>query len=107
VTPAHSDGNTIYKLKVKEVPVDAFWSISVYDADGFFQKNDYNAYSLSNITAKKEGDGSVVIQFGGCDGKIPNCLPIMYGWNYTVRLYRPRAQILNGTWKFPDAQPVL
>jgi hypothetical protein len=47
------------------------------------------------------------MQFGGCDGKIPNCLPIMYGWNYTVRLYRPRAQILTGTWKFPEAQPVL
>jgi NAD(P)-dependent dehydrogenase (short-subunit alcohol dehydrogenase family) len=27
-------------------------------------------------------------------------------WNYTVRLYRPRAQILNGTWKFPDAKAV-
>ncbi len=46
------------------------------------------------------------IQFGGCDGKIPNCLPIMKGWNYTVRLYRPRAEILNGTWKFPEAKPV-
>ena len=42
------------------------------------------------------------IQFGGCDGKIPNCLPIMKGWNYTVRLYRPRAEILNGKWKFPS-----
>jgi len=30
----------------------------------------------------------------------------MQGWNYMVRLYRPRAEILNGTWKFPDAQLV-
>jgi len=29
----------------------------------------------------------------------------MNGWNYTVRLYRPRAEILNGTWKFPEPQP--
>jgi len=29
----------------------------------------------------------------------------MKGWNYIVRLYRPRAEILNGTWKFPEAQP--
>ena len=65
----------------------------------------YNAYSLNNITAKKSADGSVAVQFGGCDGKIPNCLPIMKGWNYTVRLYRPRAEILNGTWKFPEPQP--
>jgi hypothetical protein len=30
----------------------------------------------------------------------------MPGWNYIVRLYRPRAQILDGTWKFPEARPV-
>ena len=82
------------------MPVDGFWSISLYNADGYFQKNDLNAYSLNNITSKKSADGSVAIQFGGCDGKIPNCLPIMNGWNYTVRLYRPRAEILNGKWKF-------
>jgi hypothetical protein len=106
VTPPKNDGNTLYKLNVKDVPVDAFWSISLYNADGYFQKNDLNAYSLNNITSKKSADGSIAIQFGGCDGKIPNCLPIMNGWNYTVRLYRPRAEILNGTWKFPEAQPV-
>jgi hypothetical protein len=27
------------------------------------------------------------------------------GWNYMVRLYRPRAEVLDGTWKFPEAQP--
>jgi len=30
----------------------------------------------------------------------------MNGWNYMARLYRPRAEVLNGTWKFPEAQPV-
>jgi len=105
-TPPKNDGNTVYKLNIKDVPVDGFWSISLYNADGYFQKNDLNAYSLNNITSKKTADGSVAIQFGGCDGKIPNCLPIMNGWNYTVRLYRPRAEILNGRWKFPEAQPV-
>jgi hypothetical protein len=106
VTPAKNDGATVYKLKVKDVPVDGFWSISVYNADGYFQKNDLDAYSLNNITAKKSADGSVVVQFGGCDGKIPNCLPTPKDWNYTIRLYRPRAEILNGKWKFPEAQPV-
>jgi hypothetical protein len=46
------------------------------------------------------------MQFGGCDGKIPQCLPIMKGWNYVVRLYRPYVEILDGTRKFPEAQPV-
>jgi len=106
VTPSKNDGTTVHKLAVKDVPVDAFWSISLYNAEGYFQKNDFNAYSLNNITAKKSDDGSVAVQFGGCDGKIPNCLPIMKGWNYTVRLYRPRAEILSGKWKLPEAQAV-
>ena len=58
------------------------------------------------MTGKKGADGAITIQFGGCDGKIPNCIPIVKGWNYTVRLYRPRAEILDGRWKFPVAQPV-
>lgn len=106
VTPAKNDGSTVYKLNVKNVPVNAFWSVSVYNAQGYYEKNPYNAYSLNSVTAGKSGDGSTTIQFGGCDGKIPNCLPVVKGWNYTVRLYRPRAEILSGKWKFPEPQPV-
>jgi hypothetical protein len=106
VTPAKNDGTTVYKLNVKDVPVDAFWSVSVYNAKGYFEKNAENAYTLNNITGKKNPDGSISIQFGGCDGKVPNCLPIMKGWNYTVRLYRPRPEIVSGKWKFPEAQAV-
>ena len=106
VTPAKNDGTTVYKVTVKDVPVDAFWSISVYNAKGYFEKNSSDAYTLNDITAKKSADGTVAVQFGGCDGKIPNCLPIMQGWNYTVRLYRPRPEILSGKWKFPEAQAV-
>jgi hypothetical protein len=105
VTPQQNDGKTIHRLKVRDVPIDGFWSISVYNADGYFQKNSLNTYSLNNVTAKKSPDGSVTIQFGDCDGKTPNCLPITPGWNYWVRLYRPRAEILNGSWKFPATQP--
>jgi hypothetical protein len=105
VYPSQNDGKTIYTLTVKDVPVDAFWSISVYNAEGYFQKNEHDAYNLNSLTANKGDDGSVVIQFGGCDGKTPNCLPITPGWNYLVRLYRPRKEILDGTWKFPEAQP--
>lgn len=107
VTPAKNNDGTVYKLDVPgNVPVDAFWSISVYNAEGYFQRNDLDAYSLNSITAKKGRDGSVAVQFGGCDDKIPNCLPTPYGWHYAVRMYRPREEILNGNWKFPEAQPV-
>jgi hypothetical protein len=105
-TPAKNDGQTIHELVVKDVPVDGFWSVSLYNEKGYFEKNKYNAYSFNNVTAKKRDDGSVRLQFGGCDGKVPNCLPIMKGWNYIVRLYRPRAEVLDGTWKLPEARPV-
>lgn len=105
-TPAKNDGATIHRLTVKDVPVDAFWSISVYNEQGYFEKNALDAYSINSITGQKGADGSTTVQFGGCDGKIPNCIPIVQGWNYTVRLYRPRAEILDGRWKFPVAQPV-
>jgi hypothetical protein len=105
VTPSKNDGAAIYRLNVPaKVPVDALWSVTVYDADGRLRKNQYDAYSLNSVTAKKSADGSVAIQFGGCDGKIANCLPTPKGWNYTVRLYRPRDVIVNGQWKFPEAQ---
>ena len=105
VTPDRNDGTTVYKLVVGKVPVDAFWSVSVYNEQGYFEKNAQNAYTVNNLTAVKGNDGAVAIQFGGCDGKVPNCVPIVKGWNYAVRLYRPRAEILNGTWKFPAARP--
>jgi hypothetical protein len=106
VTPAQNDGKRVYRLNVKDVPVNAFWSVSVYDAKGYFEKNPFDAYTLNNITAQKGKDGAIAIQFGGCDGKVPNCLPVMAGWNYTVRLYRPRAEILTGKWTFPEPQPM-
>jgi hypothetical protein len=106
VTPTQNDGKTAHKLTIKDVPVDGFWSISLYNAEGYFQQNDQDAYSINNITAQQDADVAIAIQFGGCDGNVGNCLPIMPGWNYMVRLYRPRPEILDGTYKFPEAQPV-
>jgi hypothetical protein len=105
-TPKQNDGKTVYRLNVKDVPVDGFWSVIVYDAKGYIPKNDRGVYSFNNITAKKDADGSVTVQFGGDPAKAPNCIPIVPGWNYLVRLYRPRKEILEGKWKFPEATPV-
>ncbi|HVT88839.1 MAG TPA: subclass B3 metallo-beta-lactamase [Tepidisphaeraceae bacterium] len=102
--PKDNDGKVAYTLAVKDVPVDGFWSITVYNDKGFMQKNDLRRYSLNNLTAKPGPDGSFTIHFGG-DQNAANYLPIMPGWNYTVRLYRPRKEILDGTWRFPDPQP--
>lgn len=104
--PPRNDGKTVHKLTVNDVPVDGFWSVSLYNHKGFFEKNDLNAYSLNSLTAKPNPDGSFTIQFGGCAKETVNCLPTMPGWNYTVRLYRPRPEILDGGWKLPEAQPL-
>ena len=95
-----------YAITVRDVPVDGFWSISVYNADGYFEANQHDAYSTNNITATPNDDGSITVHFGGCGDQRKNCLPIMEGWNYTIRLYRPRPEVLNGTWTFPEAEPV-
>ncbi|VXB77936.1 conserved exported hypothetical protein [Burkholderia sp. 8Y] len=106
VTPPGNDGTKVFRLTVKDVPVDAFWSITMYNAQGRLEKNAYDAYSVNDVTAKKNADGSVTVQFGGCDGVIPNCLPTPPNWTYWVRLYRPRAEILSGAWTFPTPRPV-
>jgi hypothetical protein len=105
ITPALNDGSTIYELKIANVPVDGFWSLTVYNSAGYLQPNSTNTYSVNSITAKKSPDGTIAVRFGGCDGNAANCLPISPGWNYTVRLFRPRPEILDGRWQFPLAQP--
>jgi para-nitrobenzyl esterase len=106
VYPFRGDGESAYRLTLKDVPVDGFWSVSVYNAQGFFEKNDLNAYSLNNLTAKRNGDGAVTIQFGDCTKDTPNCLPVMPGWSFTMRFYRPGKGILDGSWKVPTLQAV-
>ena len=100
-----NDGKTPHVVTVRDVPVDAFWSITVYDADGFLAPNDLNRNSYNNTSAAPNDDGSYTIHFGACeDGRI-NCIPITAEWNYTVRLYQPRAEILDGSWTFPALEP--
>lgn len=90
-----------YELTVGDVPVDGFWSISVYNAAGFFEPNDRGAYTVNNITGARNDDGSVTVRFGDYPEGTPNALPITEGWNYLVRMYLPHAEVLDGTWTFP------
>jgi hypothetical protein len=100
----YPDSDTeLIKLTVKDVPVDGFWSITVYNRKGFLVKNDLDSYSINNVTATPSADGSYTIQFGGCTQDTVNCLVTPPDWNYTVRMYRPREAILDGSWAFPQA----
>jgi hypothetical protein len=101
-TVEENDGKTPYAVTVKDVPVDAFWSVTVYNADGYLEPNDLNRSSYNNVTADSNDDGSYTIHFGGCDDGRVNCIPITESWNYTIRLYQPREEIQNGEWTFPE-----
>lgn len=101
----NNDGKAPYAVTVKNVPVDAFWSITVYNAEGYLEANDLGINSYNNFSAKPNKDGSITIHFGG-DPKSINNLPITKGWNYAVRMYQPRKEILDGSWTFPVIQSV-
>jgi hypothetical protein len=106
VKPEKNDGKTAYTLTMpKDVPAQAFWSITVYNKDGFFTPNDRNAYSFNSISSDRNEDGTITIRFGG-DPKASNFLPIEDGWNYIVRCYLPGWQIIEGNWTPPKPQIV-
>ncbi|MCQ0092302.1 DUF1214 domain-containing protein [Roseovarius sp. M141] len=98
-----NDGKTNYVLNIpKDVPVDAFWSVTLYTADGYLPKNKSGIYAYNNVTAKPNDDGSFTINFGG-EG--PNSFELAEGWNYLVRMYQPKKVLLDGHWRFPEAVP--
>lgn len=101
--PEQNDGRTPHTLTLPaDVPVEAFWSVTIYNKDGFFEPNDLSAYSFNSVTAKPNADGSFTIHFGG-DPTATNYLPITDGWNYVIRCYLPGWQILEGDWAPPPA----
>ena len=106
IYPKGNDGKSIYTLTLKDVPVDGFWSITMYNSKGYMFENEQNAYSLNNFSAKPADDGSITIQFGGDPKYAPNYLAITPEWNFSFRLYRPRQEVIDGTWTLPELQPV-
>lgn len=103
--PARNDGKTPHALTVGDVPVDGFWSVTVYDRDLRVVKNEYDAYIVNSVTAKPNDDGSVTIHFGG-DPQQRNFIYTPEGWRYLVRLYGTREAIVDGSFQFPKPQPV-
>lgn len=92
-----------YALVFNDVPVDAFWSVSVYNARGFFEPNAENLYTVNSVTGVGDADGSVTVRFvASAEGaRLPNSIVTPSGWNYLIRLYRPRREILEGHWTPP------
>lgn len=87
-------------------PADAFWSITMYDADGFPVANSINRYAIGdrdNLTFNEDGSLDIYMQHEspGID-KEPNWLPAPEGpFSPTMRIYSPRREALDGTWSPP------
>jgi len=97
---------TIHFEKGALPPADAFWSITLYDADGFQIANSLNRFAVSSwMQFKYNGDGSLILYFQdespGADLEA-NWLPTPKGpFNLTMRLYAPRMEALTGKWNPP------
>jgi hypothetical protein len=89
-------------LTLKDVPVKAFWSITVYDKDGYPQTDTYN---INSAFAVADADGSVTINFGG-DKNTKNYMETFDGWNFTLRMYQPTEAYFDGQWTKPELKLV-
>ena len=98
---ANNDGTTVYKLHVKDVPVDGFWSVSLYNAEGYYEKNPYNAYSLNNITAKKSDDGVDRYPVRRLRRQDPQLPADHEGLELHGSALSPAAEILDGSMEVP------
>jgi len=98
---------TIHFDKATMPPVDAFWSITLYDEEGFQVANSLNRFAVSSwMPFKLNADGSLDLYFQnespGAD-KEANWLPTPKGpFNLTMRLYAPRSDALTGKWNPPS-----
>jgi hypothetical protein len=106
------DGNHRYILhfdKGKLPPVRAFWSITAYDADGYFIPNAIERQAIGDrdkLVTNADGSLDIYIQAespGG--GKEANWLPVAKApFNLLMRLYWPDNELLDGEWAPPPVQ---
>lgn len=89
-------------LTLKDVPAKAFWSITIYDVEGYPQGEIYN---INSQFAVANEDGTYIIHFGG-DKTAPNYMDIFDGWNFALRIYEPTEAYFNGEWVRPELELV-
>jgi len=103
-----SDGD--YAVTTEPPPVDAFWSLTVYDTErgGFLHPNKDDRYHINNTTAVANEDGTVTFKFSqSCADADINCLEVPAGeFDIVARYYLPQAPIRSGEWELPGIKLV-
>lgn len=90
-------------------PADAFWSVTMYDASGFQVANEINRFAIGDrdpLVTNADGSLDLYLQHDdpGPD-KVANWLPAPSGpVGVTMRIYRPRDEVLSGAWVPPSAE---
>jgi hypothetical protein len=106
------DGANAYVLNFEKgaaPPANAFWSITLYDDQGYQAPNSLNRFALSSwMPFKYNPDGSLDLyvqsESPGADRQ-PNWLPAPKGpFNLTMRLYAPKGEALTGKWNPPPVR---
>jgi hypothetical protein len=108
------EGANAYRLRFERgeiPPANAFWSITLYDAEGFQVANPLNRFNLSSwMPLKHNADGSLDLYFQNespGEDKQANWLPAPKGaFNLLMRLYAPRSEALTGKWNPPPVTRV-
>jgi hypothetical protein len=106
-----ASGYVLHFEKGATPPVNAFWSITLYDAEGYQVANSLNRFAVSSwMPFKYNPDGSLDLYFQntspGADNEA-NWLPAPKGpFNLTMRLYSPRSEALTGHWNPPPVVKV-
>lgn len=97
--------NGPYLVTTQTPPVDAFWSVTVYDTErgGRLHPNTHDRYHINDTAAVRNADGTVTFLFKQqCAASDSNCLDVPASrFDVTIRYYLPREPIVTGEWKFP------
>jgi hypothetical protein len=110
--PLTGEKSYVIRFQKRQLPpVNAFWSITAYNSEQFFDANAINRYAIRDrdkLTFHQDGSLTIHIGHNSPDPeKGPNWLPVPAGsFSLCMRLYWPKEEALAGSWKMPGIERI-